>query len=91
MKVRYTRQARDDLADILAYLDERSPTGALATKRAIKAAVELVGRCPDIGQPAGEGTTRVVPIGRTAYLLQRAIRRDSVAIVHVRHAARKRS
>jgi plasmid stabilization system protein ParE len=37
MIVRYTRRAQNDLANILNYLDKRSPRGALSVKLAISA------------------------------------------------------
>ncbi|TMI98358.1 MAG: type II toxin-antitoxin system RelE/ParE family toxin [Alphaproteobacteria bacterium] len=50
MKVRCSPRAADDLSEILAYLDERSPRGAQNVKQAIHKAIALIGRHPQIGR-----------------------------------------
>ena len=46
MKVRYTRRALRQLAEILDYLDARSPQGAENVKRRLKAVVDLLASHP---------------------------------------------
>lgn len=50
MKVRFTPRARDDLAAILNYLDERSPQGAQSVKRILHKTIEIIGEFPASGR-----------------------------------------
>jgi toxin ParE1/3/4 len=59
MRIRYTPRARDDLGEILKYIDERSPRGAHNVKRSIKRTIELIGQFPQAGRLAGVPGTRV--------------------------------
>jgi toxin ParE1/3/4 len=69
MRVRYTPRARDDLAEILKYLDDRSPQGSRNVKHTIRKTVELIGQFPLGGRDAEEMGTRVLPVGRYPYLI----------------------
>ena len=89
MKVRYTPRAAGDLADILSYLDERSPQGAQNVKKALHKAVALIGRHPQIGRNSNVEDTRVFPVGRYPYLIYWSIEAGEVWIVHIRHARRR--
>ena len=90
MRIRYTRRARADLASVLTYLKERSDPGAENVSRALKIAIDLIGRFPEIGRLAGESETRVLPVGGYPYLIYWIVTEDEVRIVHIRHAARAR-
>jgi toxin ParE1/3/4 len=68
VKVRFTPRARNDLATILQYIDERSPRGAENMKRAIRRTIEVIGEFPE-GRLAGEQAVRVLPVGRYPYLI----------------------
>jgi plasmid stabilization system protein ParE len=87
--VRYTRRALSDLSQILDYVDERSPGGALNVKLAIKHAINAIGENPGIGRPTGKGGTRGMPVGRYPYLIYWTVTAGEVRIIHVRHGARK--
>jgi plasmid stabilization system protein ParE len=89
MKVRFTPRARNDLAAILIYLDERSPKGARNVKRAIHKTIELIGQSPESGRRAGIQETRVLPAGRFPYLVYWSIEDGEAWLVHIRHAARR--
>jgi toxin ParE1/3/4 len=89
MRVRYTARAREDLAAILQYLDDRSPQGARNVKRSIKQTIELIGRHPRIGRRADVQEARVLPTGRYPYLVYWGIEAGEAWIVHIRHAARR--
>jgi plasmid stabilization system protein ParE len=49
VRVRFTPRARNDLAEILKYIDERSPRGAQNVKRAVRKAIELIGEFSEGG------------------------------------------
>ena len=89
MKVRYTPRARDDLASILAYIEQRSPQGAHNVALAIRKTIDLIGQFPQSGRLAGEQDVRVLPIGRYPYLIYWSVEGDDAWIVHIRHAARR--
>ncbi|MBM3529783.1 MAG: type II toxin-antitoxin system RelE/ParE family toxin [Alphaproteobacteria bacterium] len=89
MRVCYTRRARDDLAAILGYIEDRSPSGAINVKRALKRAIDLIGEHPSIGRVSGEGQTRVIPVGRYPYLIYWSVEAGEVWLLHIRHAARR--
>lgn len=89
MRLRYAPRARSDLAELLAYIDERSPQGARNVKGALKKAIALIGRHPLIGRPSKIDETRVFPVGRYPYLIYWSIEAGEVWIVHIRHASRR--
>jgi toxin ParE1/3/4 len=89
MRVRYSPRAARDLADILAYLDERSPQGARNVKLALRKSTALIGRHPLIGRPSKVEDTRVIPVGRFPYLIYWSVEAEGVWIVHIRHARRR--
>jgi toxin ParE1/3/4 len=89
MRVRYTPRARNDLRDILEYLDERSPKGASNVERVLQNTLKLIEQFPESGRLAGEQGVRVLPVGRYPYLVYRQITAGEAWIVHIRHAARK--
>ena len=89
MIVRYSRRARNDLAKILDYLDERSPRGARNVKVVIKRTIDTIREHPNIGHPTGRGATRGLPVGRYPYIVYWTVEADEVWLVHIRHGARK--
>jgi plasmid stabilization system protein ParE len=88
VKVRFTPRARNDLATILQYIDERSPRGAENMKRAIRRTIEVIGEFPE-GRLAGEQAVRVLPVGRYPYLIYWSVEAGEVCVVHIRHARRR--
>ena len=50
MKVRYTRRALRQLAEILDYVDARSPQGAENIKRRLQAIIDLLADHPNSGR-----------------------------------------
>jgi plasmid stabilization system protein ParE len=68
MRVRFTPRARNDLAAILKYLDERSPQGARNVHRTIWRTIELIGQAPEGGRRAKVQDTRDFRPGRIRIL-----------------------
>ena len=89
MKVRYSPQARADLDDIFAYLDERSPAGARAVKARIVAATLRLADYPLMAPETDEPGVRELSIVRYPYKVYYQIEKDEVWIVHIRHTARQ--
>jgi plasmid stabilization system protein ParE len=88
MIVRYTRRAQDDLANILNYLDRRSPRGALKVKLAIKRTIDTISQNPNIGRATRVETIRGLPVGRYPYLVFWTVEAGEIWVLHIRHGAR---
>jgi toxin ParE1/3/4 len=88
MKVRYTPRAWGDLQSILQFINERSPRGARNVKRTIRKAIEPIGEFPECGRRSEEQSTRVLPVGRTPYLIYWSIEAGEVWLLHIRDARR---
>ena len=88
MRIRYTPRARRDLQNILEYLDERNPLGALNVKRVLQSTLKLIGQFPESGRLAAQ-RVRVLPVGRYPYLIYWTIERGEAWVLHIRHASRQ--
>jgi addiction module RelE/StbE family toxin len=90
MKVRFTRTARRDLAQIHAYISQDSPTIAS------RFVVQLIERArqlsdhPFEGRETDESDIRVVVARRLRYLIFYKIAADEIHITHIRHTSRRR-
>jgi toxin ParE1/3/4 len=89
VRVRYTDRARNDLAAILGYIDERSPRGAPSVKNTIRKTIDAIGAYPLLGRSSGEGDSRVLRAGRYPYLIYWVVENGEVWLLHVRHTARR--
>lgn len=89
MRIRFSPRSRDDLVDILEYIDRHSATGAKSVRAAIARSLRLIGQVPLIGADAGDGI-RCVPVPRYPYLVYYQVDEGGVDVLHVRHAARER-
>lgn len=90
MKVRYSPRAVQDLAGIADYLGQRSPVGAVAVERAIRATVRLLRAFPGSGRALEQRpAVRVIPLARYPYVVFYTVTDDSVVVLHVRHGARE--
>jgi toxin ParE1/3/4 len=88
MKIRYSPQARDDLQDIFHYLNERSPSGAENVMRAIYASIQFLAENPMASQETGLAEIRVKIVPRYNFKIFYRPDRDSIDLIHIRHAAR---
>ena len=89
MRVRYTPRAIDDLDSIFAYIDERSPAGALRVKSRIQQLITGLDDFPLAGRETGFRNMRALVAGRFPYLIFYRVVGDEVQIAHIRHAARR--
>ncbi len=81
----FSRRAERDLREILEYLEQHSPAGARNVARTIARIAEF----PQGGRLSGEQHTRVVQAGRYPYLIYWHAEGSEIAILHIRHAARR--
>jgi toxin ParE1/3/4 len=91
MKVRFTRTAQRDLAEIHAYISQNSPTIASRfVARLIERARELADN-PFEGRETDEPNARVVVAPRLRYFIFYTLTADEIHITHIRHTSRRRS
>lgn len=88
MKLRYAPQARNDIADIHAYISEHNPRAAIDVVRAIRATASLLARHPGVGRDTDIDGIRVLAVARYPYLVYHSIFGDDLIVVHVRHGSR---
>ena len=89
MNLRYTPKALAELADILAYIAERSPQGARNVQARIQAITALLVQYPRAGQPTSESGLRRIVTPPYPYLIFYEVTGEEVVIIGVRHAARE--
>jgi plasmid stabilization system protein ParE len=89
MRVRYTPRAFADREAIFDYIDRRNPRAALEVKTYIEKRISELGNSvfrhrmiPNLGVYA-------LWLGRYPYIVYYRVVRDEIAIVHIRHAARR--
>ncbi|MDI1261890.1 MAG: type II toxin-antitoxin system RelE/ParE family toxin [bacterium] len=89
MSVRYTRRALRQLAEILDYIDVRSPQGAESVKRRIQAVIGLLADHPHAGRVANRSGLRRVVVRPYPYVIYYRPDEAGIVIHGVRHAARR--
>ena len=90
MKVRFTRTAQRDLAQIHAYISQDSPTVASRfVARLIESARDLADQ-PFAGRETDEPDARVIVAPRLRYFIFYTIAADEIRITHIRHTSRRR-
>jgi toxin ParE1/3/4 len=89
LKLRYTPKALAELADILAYIAERSPQGAHKVQARIRAVTALLLQYPLSGQLTSESGLRRIVTPPYPYLVFYEATTEEVVIIGVRHAARE--
>ncbi len=91
MKLRYTLRGASELAEVLAYIEERSPQGARHVQARIQAIINLLLQYPHAGQLTSKGRVRRVVTSPYLYLIFYAATEDEVVIHGLRHSARRPS
>ena len=89
MNLRYTPKALAELAEILAYITERSPRGAPKVQARIQAITALLVQYPHSGQLTSESGLRRIVTPPYPYLIFYEATAEEVVIIGVRHAARE--
>jgi plasmid stabilization system protein ParE len=92
MKLRFTRRAAQDLADIANYLRSRSPGGAANVRAAIFDSLQTLTEFPFAGRLQSVGAVRKTVTRKYSYLIYYEISPTSNAIVviTIQHSSRKR-
>ena len=88
MRIRYTPAAFADRERILAYLEERSSTGAANVAASIREAVAQLKDHPHSGYLTDGADVRVLFVVRYPCKIFYRVR-DAVEILHIRHTSRR--
>jgi toxin ParE1/3/4 len=89
LNLRYTPKALAELADILAYVADRSPQGARNVQARIQAITALLVQYPHCGRLTSESGLRRIVTPPYPYLIFYEATSEEVVIIGVRHAARE--
>jgi addiction module RelE/StbE family toxin len=92
VKLRFTRRATRDLADIADYLRTRNPPAALAVRDAILRSLQNLTHFPAIGRPQNVEGVRKLVTPKYRYLVYYTIDEgaEEVVILTIQHPARSR-
>ncbi len=89
MKLRYTPRGAAELADVLDFIGQRSPQGALNVKRRVQATISLLLQYPEAGQRTSRRWLRRMVVQPYAYLVFYQATADEIIVHGVRHGARR--
>lgn len=89
MKIRFTRQARGDLREIISYIRERNPTGAYHVGKEFARSLEVIAQYPLAAEATEDPDVRVKNLAKYPYKIFYSVVGDSIEVWHVRHAARQ--
>jgi addiction module toxin, RelE/StbE family len=89
MKLRYTRQARDDLAEIHEFISRRNPAAAANVIFLIRRTAEALIPNPQIGRPGRVAGTRELAVVRYPFVVVYRALGDEIHVLSVIHTARQ--
>jgi toxin ParE1/3/4 len=89
VKVRYTRRALRQLAEILGYIDTRSPQGAGNVKQRIQVVIDLLADHPGSGRLTDKRDIRRAVMRPYPYVIFYRPDETGIVILGVRHVARR--
>lgn len=89
MQIRWTCFAAADVEAIVEYIKSFNPNAANRIARKIWDAVKILSDHPEMGRPGRVMGTRELVISNTPYIIPYRIKKNSLHILRVIHAARK--
>jgi toxin ParE1/3/4 len=89
MKVRYTLRAFADREAIFDYLERRNPRAAREVKAFIENRIARLGELEIRHRRIPKLDVHALWLGRYPYIVYYRVGKDEIAIVHIRHAARR--
>ena len=89
MKVRYTRRALRQMAEVLDYIEARSPSGAKNVKTRLQSIIDLLADHPNSGRTTNKGNLRRFVVSPYPYVIFYRADATGIVIHGVRHAARR--
>ncbi len=90
MRIRYSRRALDQLADILSYIEHDNALASRAVAARIVQVVSLLSLRPEIGRPTDKANVRVFRVGPYPFLIFYRVdaSQDELVVLRIRHTAR---
>ena len=88
MRLRFSRRAYADIADIHEYIARHNPRAATAVTAQIHRTSQLLARYPALGRETDIPSVRVFPTARYPYLVYHKVQQGELIIIHVRHGRR---
>ncbi|MDD3884378.1 MAG: type II toxin-antitoxin system RelE/ParE family toxin [Gallionella sp.] len=88
MKLRYTLQARSDLAEIYEYISQENLPAARSVIQIIRKSAEALSENPLVGRVGRVAGTRELAIARLPFLLAYRADKNELQILSVIHTAR---
>jgi toxin ParE1/3/4 len=85
----YSKTALRQIDGILAYLEDRSPTGARSVGGRLLEVIELVASHPGLGRPTDRPRQRRIVVTPYPYVVFYRVDGPDVIIQRVRHTARR--
>ena len=89
MKVRFTAEARREIAEILSYIANDNPTAARRVASEIETTVALLSRHPRIAMVVHESGIRAKLVGRFQYRIFYTFTDDMLTVRNVRSTRRR--
>ena len=90
MRLIWSPQALQDLAQVHAYISRDNPTAAdKMTKRIVALVEEQLAAMPNLGRPGRVAGTRELVMSGTPFVVPYRIQGDAIEIARVYHASRK--
>jgi toxin ParE1/3/4 len=90
MKVVYTRSAREDLHEIVSYLERNYPTAVPGFETCLEIVVKRIGDWPESAQEIAERPgVRGVPLIRYPYKVFYSVTDRAVEILYIHHTSRR--
>jgi toxin ParE1/3/4 len=89
MRVRYTPRALADREAIFDYIDKRNPHAAREVKSYIDKQISELGNSVVRHRLIPKLDVHALWLGRYPYIVYYRVQGDEIAIVHIRHAARR--
>ena len=90
MRLIYTDDARNDLANILQFTSTHYPTALAGLQTRLRRIEGRISRHPESTEPVvGRPGVRVVPFVRYPFKLFYRVTADAVEVLHIHHAARR--
>jgi toxin ParE1/3/4 len=89
VKLQWTKQAKEQLADAIDYVYLDSPEAAERQECLVVQAVKNLQQFPQMGRPGRITSTRELVIAGTPYTVVYEVRSHSIRILAVLHSARR--
>ena len=89
LRLEVTARARDDLANIRAYIRSADPAAATRVGQHLSTRIKRLASLPDLGAVTDRPGLRILYPTRYPYRIYYAVLDDAVRILHVRHTSRE--